>query len=219
MSWWSLGARQARRPPPHNDSGEARNGPAATRRGTYIKGDGSKAQRQRLIADQVPAPKRSPGNQVHTLLSDVSVANLLGLQITETSPRLGRNTADLAGIVKALADRHVGLRSLTETWLDTTTSQGVLMFHFFSAIAENERNRYRERTLAGLAAAKARGRVGGRPTKMTAEKAATAHRMRSEKRTIRDIAKTIDIGEATVVRELAGQRRSLQVPNETGCGC
>jgi DNA invertase Pin-like site-specific DNA recombinase len=126
--------------------------------------------------------------------------------------RLGRNTADLAGIVKTLADRHVGLRSLTETWLDTTTSQGVLMFHFFSAIAEYERNRLRERTLAGLAAAKARGRVGGRPTKMTADKAATAHRMRSEKRTIRDIAKTIDVSEATVVRELARQRKSLQAP-------
>ena len=124
------------------------------------------------------------------------------------------NTADLAGIVKTLADRHVGLRSLTDTWLDTTTSQGVLMFHFFSAIAEYERNRLRERTMAGLAAAKARGRVGGRPTKMTPDKAATAHRMRAEKRTIRDIAKTIDVSEATVVRELARQRKSLQVPQE-----
>lgn len=128
--------------------------------------------------------------------------------------RLGRSTADLAGIVKRLADRHVGLRSLTETWLDTTTSQGVLMFHFFSAIAEYERNRLRERTMAGLAAAKARGRVGGRPTKMTPDKAATAHRMRGEKRTIRDIAKTIDVSEATVVRELARQRKSLQIAQE-----
>lgn len=80
---------------------------------------------------------------------------------------LGRNTADLASIVKTLADRHVGLRSLTETWLDTPNSQGILMFHFFSAIGEYERNRLRERTLAGLAAAKAGGRVGGRSTKMT----------------------------------------------------
>jgi DNA invertase Pin-like site-specific DNA recombinase len=66
---------------------------------------------------------------------------------------------------------------LTETWLDTTTSQGVLMFHFFSAIAEYERNRLREWTLAGLAAAKARGRVGGRPTQMIPDTAATSHRM------------------------------------------
>lgn len=128
--------------------------------------------------------------------------------------RLGRNTADLAGIVKTLADRQVGLRSLTETWLDTTNSQGLLMFHFFSAIAEYERNRLRERTNAGLAAAKARGRVGGRPTKMTPDKADTAHRMRGQKRTIRDIAKAIEVSEATVVRELARQRKSLQVPQE-----
>ncbi|HAP91498.1 MAG TPA: resolvase [Arthrobacter bacterium] len=128
--------------------------------------------------------------------------------------RLGRNTADLASIAKTLADRHVGLRSMTETWLDTTSSTGLLMFHFFSAIAEYERNRLRERTITGLAAAKARGRVGGRPTKMTPDKAATAHRMRGEKRTLRDIAKTIDVSEATVVRELARQRKRLQVPQE-----
>lgn len=132
--------------------------------------------------------------------------------------RLGRNTADLASIVKTLADRHVGLRSLTETWLDTTTSQGVLIFHFFSAIAEYERNRLRERTLAGLAAARSRGRVGGRPTKMTPDKSAIAHRMRSEKRTIRDIAKTIDVSEATVVRELARQRKSLQAAPRQSTG-
>jgi DNA invertase Pin-like site-specific DNA recombinase len=124
--------------------------------------------------------------------------------------RLGRNTADLAGIVKTLADRNVGLRSLTETWLDTTSSQGLLMFHFFSAIAEYERNRLRERTLAGLAAAKARGRVGGRPTKMTPDKSDTARDMRAKGRSIRDIAKTIEVSEATVVRDLARQRKSLQ---------
>lgn len=124
--------------------------------------------------------------------------------------RLGRNTADLAGIVKTLGERNVGLRSLTETWLDTTNSQGLLMFHFFSAIAEYERNRLRERTLAGLAAAKARGRVGGRPTKMSPDKSATAYDMRAKGRSIRDIAKTIEVSEATVVRHLARQRKSLQ---------
>ncbi|WP_017197907.1 recombinase family protein [Arthrobacter sp. M2012083] len=125
--------------------------------------------------------------------------------------RLGRNTADLAGIVKTLAERNVGLRSLTETWLDTTNSQGLLMFHFFSAIAEYERNRLRERTLAGLAAAKARGRVGGRPTKMTADKSSIARDMRSKGRTIKDIARTIDVSEATVVRDLARQRKVQQL--------
>jgi DNA invertase Pin-like site-specific DNA recombinase len=62
---------------------------------------------------------------------------------------LGRNTADLASIVKTLADRHGGLRSLTETWLDTPNSQGILIFHFFSAIAEYERNRLQRRPADG----------------------------------------------------------------------
>lgn len=84
------------------------------------------------------------------------------------------------------------------------------MFHFFAGIAEYERNRLRERTLDGLAAAKARGRVGGRPTKMTPDKAATAERMRAEKRSIRDIAKTIEVSEPTVVRHLARQRKDQQ---------
>ncbi|WP_404593131.1 recombinase family protein [Paenarthrobacter histidinolovorans] len=128
--------------------------------------------------------------------------------------RLGRNTADLAGIVKTLSDRNVGLRSLAEPWLDTTSSQGLLMFHFFSAIAEYERNRLRERTMDGLAAAKARGRVGGRPTKMTPDKSETARRMRAEKRSIKDIARTIEVSEATVVRDLARQRKDQQVSAE-----
>ena len=84
---------------------------------------------------------------------------------------------------------------MSETWLDTTNSQGLLMFHFFSAIAEYERDRLRERTMAGLAAAKARGRVGGPPTKMTTDKANTAHRIGGEKRTIRAIAETIEVSE------------------------
>lgn len=128
--------------------------------------------------------------------------------------RLGRNTADLAAIVKTLAERNVGLRSLTETWLDTTNSQGLLMFHFFSAIAEYERNRLRERTMDGLKAAKARGRVGGRPTKMTPDKSTTAQDMRAKGRTIKDIAKTIDVSEATVVRHLSGARKDQRLSAE-----
>ncbi|WP_432246273.1 recombinase family protein (plasmid) [Arthrobacter sp. G.S.26] len=144
-------------------------------------------------------------------LSHLQPGNVL---VVNDLSRLGRNTADLANIVKALADRHVGLRSLTETWLDTTSSQGLLMFHFFSAIAEYERNRLRERTKAGLVAAKARGRVGGRPTKMTPDKSEIARSMRAKKRTIADIATAIEVSEATVVRELARQRKDLQIPTE-----
>ncbi len=124
--------------------------------------------------------------------------------------RLGRSSADLASIVALLAERNVGFRSLKEPFLDTSTSHGLLIFQVFSALAEYERNRLRERTLDGLRAAKARGRTGGRPTKMTPDKAATARRMRAEKRSIKDIAKTIDVSESTVVRELGKERKTLR---------
>lgn len=124
--------------------------------------------------------------------------------------RLGRSAADLASIVALLAERNVGLRSLNEPYLDTSTSHGLMIFQIFSALAEYERNRLRERTLDGLRAAKARGRVGGRPTKMTPDKAATAHDMRAKKRSIKDIAALIGVSESTVVRELARERKTLR---------
>jgi DNA invertase Pin-like site-specific DNA recombinase len=76
--------------------------------------------------------------------------------------RLGRSLKQLIERVTALEARGVGFRSLTEA-MDTTTSGGRLIFHVFGALAEFERAVIRERTLAGLAAARARGRVGGRP--------------------------------------------------------
>jgi DNA invertase Pin-like site-specific DNA recombinase len=75
--------------------------------------------------------------------------------------RLGRSLKELIGLVNALKDRGVGFRSLRES-LDTTTPGGKLVFHVFASIAEFERDVIRERTMAGLEAARARGRKGGR---------------------------------------------------------
>lgn len=121
--------------------------------------------------------------------------------------RLGRNAADLASIVSSLAEQQIAFRSLKEPYLDTST-YGLMIFQIFSALAEYERNRLRERTMDGLKAAKTRGRIGDRPTKMTPTKAATAHRMRAEKYTIKTIAETIEVSESTVVRELAKERKA-----------
>src|SRR5690348_12274956 len=79
--------------------------------------------------------------------------------------RLGRSLRHLIETVAQLAGRGVGFRSLTEQ-IDTTTSGGKLVFHVFGALAEFERDLVRERTHAGLAAARARGRTGGRPKKL-----------------------------------------------------
>ena len=76
--------------------------------------------------------------------------------------RLGRSLAHLVATVEDLAGRSVGFRSLQEQ-LDTTTAGGKLIFHLFASLAEFERDLIRERTHAGLTAARARGRNGGRP--------------------------------------------------------
>ena len=83
--------------------------------------------------------------------------------------RLGRSLRHLVDTVTGLAERGIGFRSLQEA-IDTTTPGGKLVFHVFAALAEFERDLIRERTAAGLAAARARGRHGGRPSVMTAHK-------------------------------------------------
>lgn len=86
--------------------------------------------------------------------------------------RLGRSLKHLVSIVDDLNNREIGFKVLAGTGaqIDTTTSNGRLVFGIFAALAEFEADLIRERTKAGLAAARARGRVGGRPRKMTKEK-------------------------------------------------
>src|SRR5512147_2274492 len=76
--------------------------------------------------------------------------------------RLGRSLKHLIETITGLNDRKIGFKSITEN-IDTTTSGGKLVFHVFGALAEFERDLIRERTQAGLAAARVRGRLGGRP--------------------------------------------------------
>ena len=83
--------------------------------------------------------------------------------------KLGRSIRHLITVVEDLAERGVGFKSLTES-IDTTTGGGKLVFHVFAALVEFERALIQERTNAGLAAARARGRKGGRPSVMTPDK-------------------------------------------------
>lgn len=117
--------------------------------------------------------------------------------------RLGRSVADLTGIVNGLAGRGIEFRSLTEA-IDTTTVGGELVFHVFAAVAQMERRLISERTRAGLTAARARGRVGGRPTVMTPDRLAAALDMRRQGRTLNQIAATLGVGRSSLVRGLTG---------------
>lgn len=107
--------------------------------------------------------------------------------------RLGRSLADLLESVGQLEKRGIGFRSVTEA-IDTTTSGGKLVFHVFGAMAEFERNLIRERTKAGLSAARARGRLGGRPRVLDAPKIALARRLYEErKHTVKEICALLGI--------------------------
>jgi DNA invertase Pin-like site-specific DNA recombinase len=83
--------------------------------------------------------------------------------------RLGRSLSHLLSIVNSLKDKQVAFRSLTEG-MDTTTASGELLFHVFGALAQYERALIRERVVAGIEAAKRRGRIGGRPPAIVGEK-------------------------------------------------
>lgn len=118
--------------------------------------------------------------------------------------RLGRSLRHLIDLFAELESRGVEVRSLTES-LDTSTPGGRLTFHLFAAMAQMERDLIRERTNAGLAAARARGRVGGRPTVMPPEKASTARQMKSAGADVSTIARVLGVSRASVYRALAVQ--------------
>jgi DNA invertase Pin-like site-specific DNA recombinase len=119
--------------------------------------------------------------------------------------RLGRSLRHLIGLVGELAEREVGFRSLTEN-IDTTTAGGRLIFHVFGALAEFERELILERTRAGTAAARARGRMGGRPSVLTSDKARAARRMyEAREMTVQQIAEVLGVGRSSIYRSLRRQ--------------
>src|SRR5512144_761498 len=114
--------------------------------------------------------------------------------------RLGRSLKHLIETITGLDTRGIGFKSLTES-IDTTTSGGKLIFHIFGALAEFERDIIRERTQAGLTAARARVRKRGRPKKLNARKADIAKELyESRKGTVEEICRTINISRATLYR-------------------
>ena len=116
--------------------------------------------------------------------------------------RLGRSLKHLIETVNGLAARKIGFQSLRES-MDTTTSAGKLIFHVFGALAEFERELIRERTQAGLRAARARGRNGGPPAKMDARKINMARAlMGNPTASITDVCDTLRVSRATLYRHL-----------------
>jgi DNA invertase Pin-like site-specific DNA recombinase len=118
--------------------------------------------------------------------------------------RLGRSLKHLVELVAELNQRNIGLRSLNDP-IDTTTAQGRLVFNIFASLAEFEREIIRERTNAGLTAARARGRVGGRKPGLDEDaqrKARIAASYYEEGMPVNQIAKDLDISKATLYKYL-----------------
>ncbi|MBW3127717.1 recombinase family protein [Hymenobacter profundi] len=119
--------------------------------------------------------------------------------------RLGRSLKDLVTLVTGLQERGVQFISLQDH-LDTTTAQGRLLFNLFASLAEFERDLIRERTKAGLTAARARGRQGGRPKGLSKEALSKAQAARTlylqQDKTVAEIGQLLGVGRATIYRYL-----------------
>ena len=113
--------------------------------------------------------------------------------------RIGRSTAHVASLIESLTQRGIHIRSIGDG-LHSTTPTGRAMLQMLAIFAEMERDFIRERTMAGLAAAKARGRVGGRPRKVNDATHRQAQKLRDSGETVGDIARALGVSVATVYR-------------------
>ena len=153
---------------------------------------------ERVFTD-VASGARADRPQLHACLAYLRPGDTL---VVWRLDRLGRSLRHLVEVVDELRERGVQFRSLAEAF-DTSTSAGSMIFHVFAAVAQFERDLIRERTRAGLEAARRQGRVGGRSTVMTAERLRVARQMRREGASVRAIADTLGVGKTTVARHLA----------------
>lgn len=126
--------------------------------------------------------------------------------------RLGRSLKHLIELVNSLLEKNVGLQSINDP-IDTTTAQGRLIFNIFASLAEFERDLIRERTQAGLSAARARGKMGGRPKGLSQEAEATSHAAaslyREGKLSVKQIADKLGIAKSTLYSYL--RHRGVQI--------
>lgn len=166
---------------------------------------------------QVKALKKAGCDQVFTDVASGAKADRPGLQkaldylragdtlMVWKIDRLGRTLPHLVQTVDELRERGVAFRSITDN-IDTSTSNGKLLFNVIALLAEFERDLIKERTKAGLANAKSRGRRGGRKVTVTPEKLAKARKLIEQKgMTVTQAAIAVDVGRSTLYRALNGE--------------
>lgn len=124
--------------------------------------------------------------------------------------RLGRSLPDLVRIIESLHTQGVAFESIAEK-IETGSAAGKLVFHVFAALAEFERNLIRERTLAGLTAARSRGRVGGRRRLLDEKKIAQARALLLGGTSYPDAAKTLGVSDMTLYRAVPAQEINNEI--------
>lgn len=151
---------------------------------------------ERIFADTITGTVRARP-ELDRLLSELRSGDVV---VVTKYDRLARSLKDLLEIVELIQAKGAGFRSLGED-IDTTTPAGRLVFHVFASIAQFERERIVERTKEGLAAARKRGQVGGRPPALSPAQKAEVKRMRYEdQRPIPEIAALFKVSEKTIRR-------------------
>lgn len=168
---------------------------------------------------QMDALQKAECDQIHSDVASGSKSSREGLDealkflrkhdtlVVWKLDRLGRSISDLIKIVADLNERDIGFRSLQEK-IDTTTTGGKLIFHVFAALAEFERDIIRERTNAGLAAARSRGKRGGRPKAMNAKKIKLAKTLLAGDTNIDEVCQTLSVSRATLYRYVPRHRHA-----------
>lgn len=150
----------------------------------------------RIFAEKVSGSRRQR-QELDRMLDQLRPGDVL---VVTKYDRLSRSVQDLLAIVDVIRDKGAGFRSLAED-IDTTTPAGRLVFHVFASIAQFERERISERTKEGLAAARKRGRVGGRPPALSVEQRAEVRRLRDdEQRGIAELARLFKVSQNTIRR-------------------
>ncbi len=157
-----------------------------------------KADCEKTFDDKVSGSKsKRPG--LDTLLEFARPGDML---VVWRLDRLGRSMKDLIALISELEEKGIQLNSLTES-IDTSTSSGKLFFHIFGAIAEFEKNLIVERTKAGLSAARARGRKGGRPKSLDkAKRELTVQLYDAKEKTVKEICSLMGISKPTLYKYL-----------------
>ncbi|MES0864830.1 recombinase family protein [Ruegeria sp. SCPT10] len=156
----------------------------------------SVAGAEKVFADRISGSRRARP-ELDKMLAQLRDGDVV---IVTKYDRLARSLKDLLEIVELIYERGAGFRSLAED-IDTTTPAGRLVFHVFASIAQFERERISERTREGLASARRRGRIGGRPPALTTAQKDEVRRMRDEEqRAVAEIARLFKVSERTVRR-------------------